>query len=318
MVNISNLSELNDILGNSFANIKKDMMELKSSQREQLSGTNELSREIDLLKTKFVDNKAFQKEVRELQSALRTLDKKASEKDVNRLVKNIEGMKVKDVDPKDLAFQDDVKDIRKSFDDLVKNMNKRLNDLNKQLQSIEDSKKYVTNVSNNFSNKIKRVNDNAKDIHEIKLAMAKLGRTYATLKELAELRKTLLTQEEIQALILQASRKLVSKEEVKVTLEPFVVEEQVEAIVSDVNAEFDKLKGKMPTDANIKKYIKKYKLDYNVEIDSLKRENSSLKEDLSDLRSQLSEVNKVLAQHKIVDKNKKGIKKGSKGKYEFK
>ena len=69
MVNISNLSELNDILGNSFANIKKDMMELKSSQIEQLSGTNELSREIDILKTKFVDNKAFQKEIRELRVA---------------------------------------------------------------------------------------------------------------------------------------------------------------------------------------------------------------------------------------------------------
>jgi uncharacterized integral membrane protein len=249
------LAQLNVILKNSFAGIKKDMSELKERQEESLSTTFKLKQDVEQIKDDYVSKdklNALKIKVGEINESLKKIW------DLDASLKNVDSRKT------------DKTEFEAKFSRLKEEISRKLSELN------ANTSKKITENSNALNKNIEIVNNNAAKIFSRINEQMKIVATKSQLRELtsdlaqeftsvkrdvAEIKKIkdTITASELEKRtgLLNARVDLLAREVLKTNEQAskYITSEEVKSIVDAINREFDSLKSEVSEIMRLRKYI---------------------------------------------------------------
>lgn len=262
---MNELERLKDVLKNSFAGIKKDMMDLKLSQEQQLMTAYQVKQEMERVKEDYISKDKFNAlkiKIAELNDSLKKLwdieseIKKLEDKTASKSLLDTELIKTNATVTKKVA----------EVNDAVEKIREQL----KQYFTKPQIKEFLNDVNNEFN----AVHKELSEVRSIKEAITR--RELESKSANINARIDLLAKE-----VLNTNKKLAQC--------PTNVE--MEVLVSQLNAEFDDMKKHFAEFEKIKKYMKFLddetvrKNDLTASLARISEENAQLRKEFDNLKN---------------------------------
>ena len=271
VVKVRTFRELDDVLRNSFGNIKKDMLNLHETQSQQLTSTREIKSMIESMKSNFVSIDKFNllkikiAELNENLKKLWDLDKKVVELDAKTVAEA-------DFDQQASEWENEFEKIRQDISSV------------KEKSSTETQlKKLVQDINDEFD----KVKENIDQVRNIKNTITKgeLDKPTDILNSQAD---------DVRKGLKKAEKEIKNKVGVK----------QVEELITDINSEFDEVKELI---AGVKQEQEKFvkKTDSNKRFKKVEDRIKELRAEVSIMSSENENfLTKTQAENLIDDVNK--------------
>ncbi|MBW2999637.1 hypothetical protein KY339_03100 [Candidatus Woesearchaeota archaeon] len=238
MVNVRTLTELNEMLSNSFSAIRRDMEGIRRFQKEQLKNQQELGKEIKNLELTFVKKEDFKESL-----------KRIEEVSLGRIKKELE-------------------ETRKRNDDLVKLLNTRINDINVQFKKNIEIKDEISQIKKDLLSKFKDVDDLFNVVRQLDRELVNLDKRSTEKKEfnafvkdtnkrIVKIKDENMTKEQAENLVMDVNKEF---DLIKEKVDNFVSVEKLEKELEKLRESVSKLNNnKIPIKSLLERHTKKKK-----------------------------------------------------------
>jgi hypothetical protein len=198
------LEEFDTRLQRSFSAVKADMTELVSSLEQQLRHLELISKDVELVKTKCVSKKEFNKEIKDAKKQLRAVD---YADDISELRGDLSSL---EKDAKGFAAKKQLDLVVKEHSTLVNDINARLKVINKQFEQFSSLKQSLAVKEKEFNKGLKTI----KSVDTRLAKIEKLLNSFVKLNDFQELAKKVATEEQLKALVedVNSNFKVMAKE----------------------------------------------------------------------------------------------------------